>query len=196
MTNRITQFTTAQTNAHIKYERNIKAYRDKVATYGPTRACIKVGEVLQYQITVSSTYVIVNTANIKESLLDLCNYAVIAQLQMKNINVDNTSYQHIASKAKELFTKKNADYGDAFATYGIVGVLIRMGDKISRLETSTKVNEFKVKDESVLDTLIDLYNYSIMALMLINDDECSTNLNRMSNEELEEYLITNKHYAM
>ena len=29
MTDRVAQFITAQTNAHIKYERNIKVYRDK-----------------------------------------------------------------------------------------------------------------------------------------------------------------------
>ncbi len=190
MTDRVAQFTTAQTNAHIKYERNVKSYVDKVATYGPILICVKAGEILQYQTTVSNTYVIVNTANIKETLLDICNYSIMAQLQIKNVIIDNTSYQHIATKAKELFMKKNADYGDAFATYGIVGVLVRMGDKIARLKTFTKVSEFKVKDESVLDTLIDLYNYSVMAMILINDDECSTNLNRMSTEELHTYLNT------
>jgi hypothetical protein len=31
--------------------------------------------------------------------------------------------KEIQSKALELFIKKNADYGDAFAKYGIIGVL-------------------------------------------------------------------------
>ena len=33
--------------------------------------------------------------------------------------------------------KKNKDYGDAFATYGPVGVLVRIGDKIQRLQNIT-----------------------------------------------------------
>ena len=39
----------------------------------------------------------------------------------------------IQTEARELFQKKNKDYGDAFATYGPVGVLVRMGDKITKI---------------------------------------------------------------
>lgn len=35
----------------------------------------------------------------------------------------------IQNKALALFTKKNIDYGDAFAKYGIIGVLMRIEDK-------------------------------------------------------------------
>ena len=31
--------------------------------------------------------------------------------------------QSVQSEAKELFRRKNADYGDAFATYGTIGIL-------------------------------------------------------------------------
>lgn len=40
--------------------------------------------------------------------------------------------------ALELFKKKNADYGDAFAKFGTIGVLIRMEDKIQRYLSITK----------------------------------------------------------
>ena len=40
--------------------------------------------------------------------------------------------KEIQEKALELFIKKNIDYGDAFATYGVIGVLMRIGDKIQR----------------------------------------------------------------
>ena len=36
----------------------------------------------------------------------------------------------VQDEARSLFERKNADYGDAFATYGSVGVIVRMGDKI------------------------------------------------------------------
>tara|TARA_B100001250_G_C19702344_1_gene745347 strand:- start:230 stop:1012 length:783 start_codon:yes stop_codon:yes gene_type:complete len=68
----------------------------------------------------------------------------------------------------DLFTKKNTDYGDAFANYGIVGVMVRMGDKIARINSLSR-NKNKVTDESIMDTFIDLYNYSIMALILVCD---------------------------
>ena len=41
----------------------------------------------------------------------------------------------IQGDALELFTRKNADYGDAFAKYGIIGVLVRIEDKIQRVRT-------------------------------------------------------------
>jgi len=72
----------------------------------------------------------------------------------------------VQQQALELFKKKNADYGDAFATYGVVGVIVRIGDKIQRLSSVTRNGVTLVNDENLKDTLIDLHNYSAMALML------------------------------
>ncbi len=77
--------------------------------------------------------------------------------------------ESIQAKALELFTKKNADYGDAFAKYGIIGVLIRMEDKLQRSISITKNKVSLVEDESIRDTLLDLHNYSAMALMLLDE---------------------------
>ena len=75
----------------------------------------------------------------------------------------------IQSEALALFERKNADYGDAFATYGPVGVLVRMGDKIARLQSISKKGVTLVDSESLRDTLIDLHNYAAMAVMLIDE---------------------------
>ena len=34
----------------------------------------------------------------------------------------------VQAEALELFTRKNSDYGDAFAKYGVIGVLMRIED--------------------------------------------------------------------
>lgn len=73
----------------------------------------------------------------------------------------------IQKEALELFKIKNTDYGDAFAIYGVIGVLMRMQDKIQRLISITKNGVNLVNDEGIKDTLIDLHNYSAMALMLL-----------------------------
>jgi hypothetical protein len=73
--------------------------------------------------------------------------------------------QQIQAEALELFTRKNKDYGDAFATFGLIGVLIRIEDKIKRALTIQQ-NQITLVDESIRDTLIDLHNYAAMALML------------------------------
>tara|TARA_B100000768_G_scaffold170986_1_gene177903 strand:- start:1008 stop:1307 length:300 start_codon:yes stop_codon:yes gene_type:complete len=77
----------------------------------------------------------------------------------------------VQDEGLELFKKKNQDYGDAFATYGVVGVLVRMGDKISRLQSVTAKQVTLVDTESLRDTLIDLHNYSAMAIMLLDEDK-------------------------
>ena len=75
----------------------------------------------------------------------------------------------IQSQALELFTRKNTDYGDAFAKYGVIGVLMRIEDKIQRALDITKNGVYLVNDERMRDTLIDLHNYAAMALMLLDD---------------------------
>ena len=74
--------------------------------------------------------------------------------------------KEIQGRALELFKKKNADYGDAFAEFGIIGVLMRIQDKISRALSISKSGVNLVDDESIKDTLIDLHNYAAMGLML------------------------------
>ena len=75
--------------------------------------------------------------------------------------------KQIQSEALELFIKKNSDYGDAFATFGLIGVLMRIEDKIQRALSITKNGINLVDDEKIRDTLLDLHNYSAMGLMLL-----------------------------
>lgn len=77
--------------------------------------------------------------------------------------------RRIQSKGLELFTKKNQDYGDAFAKYGVIGVLMRIEDKIQRALSITKNGVNLVNDEGIQDTLLDLHNYAAMALMLLEE---------------------------
>lgn len=79
--------------------------------------------------------------------------------------------QQIQEKCLEVFKKKNQDYGDAFARFGIIGVLMRMEDKLQRSRSITKNKIELVEDESFKDTLLDLHNYAAMALMLMEENE-------------------------
>lgn len=77
--------------------------------------------------------------------------------------------QSVQKEAFETFLKKNKDYGDAFATYGPVGVIVRIGDKIARLTSVTSSGVNLVQDETIRDTLMDLHNYAAMAVMLLDE---------------------------
>lgn len=95
----------------------------------------------------------------------------------------------IQYEALELFRAKNADYGDAFARYGPIGVLVRLGDKISRLQSITSSGINLIESETIRDTLIDLHNYAAMAIMLI--DEKETRKRFSDNLRLQTYLEEN-----
>jgi hypothetical protein len=77
--------------------------------------------------------------------------------------------KEIQKEGLELFIRKNKDYGDAFAEYGLIGVLVRLGDKIKRLQSISKNKIEMVDDEKMHDTLIDLHNYAAMAIMCLNE---------------------------
>jgi hypothetical protein len=81
--------------------------------------------------------------------------------------------ENVQNEGLELFKKKNADYGDAFANYGTVGVIVRMGDKIQRLVSVSDRQISLVDTETLRDTLIDLHNYAAMAIMLLDENTSS-----------------------
>jgi hypothetical protein len=76
--------------------------------------------------------------------------------------------KQIQGTALELFIRKNADYGDAFAEYGTVGVLMRIEDKLHRYMSITRTGVQLVNEEGLRDTLLDLHNYAAMAIMLLD----------------------------
>jgi hypothetical protein len=69
----------------------------------------------------------------------------------------------------DLYIAKNGDYGNSFSNafdkYGELSLLIRLHDKFSRIEQLLLNKDKPMVKESVQDNLIDLANYSIMAVM-------------------------------
>lgn len=80
----------------------------------------------------------------------------------------------ICMSLNELYARKNADYGDSFgksfAEYGLTMACIRLEDKLNRIKALTK-QKAQVSDESIVDTLMDLANYSIMTLVELGQGE-------------------------
>lgn len=69
----------------------------------------------------------------------------------------------------EVAKRKNKDYNDSWAKQGLVGVLTRLSDKLERaLNISDDGHTVQVVDEKLEDTLVDLSNYSLMALMIMH----------------------------
>lgn len=98
----------------------------------------------------------------------------------------------VQEEAFQLFKQKNTDYGDAFAKYGTVGVLVRLGDKIQRLQHISKSDITLVKTETLRDTLMDLHNYAAMAVMLL-DEKSSQDVLTNDNTSDEDYESHSDH---
>ena len=75
--------------------------------------------------------------------------------------------ESILNEIKQLYNRKNADYGDSFDKtlneFGLVASATRMSDKFNRFKSLIK-NPAQVQDEKIEDTLIDLASYAIMTI--------------------------------
>jgi|SRR5579885_2116077 len=87
-------------------------------------------------------------------------------------------------RAMKLAEDKNADYAsqeDPFRNFrktseiaGLTveqGILVRLGDKISRISNLLRTKESRVKSESIEDTIIDAMNYLNIMLTWIQSQE-------------------------
>jgi hypothetical protein len=84
------------------------------------------------------------------------------------------TFKDILNKMYEIYEKKNADYGNSFAKsydeFGLVSPVIRLSDKVERLKTLCN-KEAQVKDESIIDTLIDIAVYAVLTVLEIKKRE-------------------------
>lgn len=132
-------------------------------------------DILKHLSDRLSKTLLVSTSKIEvknaSSLLNLLFEIHIHSAAFLYDRLEYIDIRSVQEAGKQLFQKKNADYGDAFAIYGVIGVLIRMQDKISRYinlkSKASTTDMIKVSTETVTDTLIDLNNYAAMAIMLL-----------------------------
>ena len=77
-------------------------------------------------------------------------------------------HAEICGELNAIYRRKNADYGDSFGEtfrkLGIISAITRITDKVNRLQSLSKKTA-QVQDESIRDTLYDLANYAIMAVI-------------------------------
>lgn len=80
----------------------------------------------------------------------------------------------ICTRLGSIYKAKNHDYGDSFhktfEEFGRVALAIRLQDKCSRLTSLCCKEKQMVKDESIIDTLLDIANYAILGIMELESD--------------------------
>lgn len=102
--------------------------------------------------------------------MEKVNEEVFGKLE-KVLNSDVQKFMNITMDMAKTYEAKNHDYGNSFEQsldkFGLVASVVRLGDKMNRVESLTK-KKAQVKDESIKDTLLDMANYAIMTVMWIN----------------------------
>lgn len=92
------------------------------------------------------------------------------------MKVNPTNMKGAHDELLSIFEKKNADYGNSFEEslekHGIIAAIVRMEDKMGRLNSLTKKGaEQKVSGESLVDTLKDLSNYALMTAVWLEEEK-------------------------
>lgn len=85
-------------------------------------------------------------------------------------------HKEIIDSMHDLYERKNKDYGDSvhdtYEKYGMTSFLVRMEDKLNRVRTLTVDDAVAlVPDEKIEDTLLDLANYAILAIIELRRDK-------------------------
>ena len=84
------------------------------------------------------------------------------------VDVTPVKLMRLAVRVIDLVLRKNKDYGDAWQRQGINGVLVRLCDKLYRVENIVG-SEALVANETVVDTLMDAIGYSLLGLLYLEE---------------------------
>lgn len=91
------------------------------------------------------------------------------------VSCKEVEFTKLTKQILETFKKKNADYGDSttqtFKEFGLTSYAIRLNDKLNRVKSFCKKGELEVKDERIIDTLMDMSAYCLLAVIDIKNKE-------------------------
>lgn len=104
---------------------------------------------------------------------------VVGYIQPTTNNEELSPEIHFSNIVNEMFLifkNKNSDYGSSFDEslneHGLLASKIRIGDKFNRFKTIFN-KDFKVINESLRDTLLDMANYCILTIMWLEKNKKS-----------------------
>jgi hypothetical protein len=103
------------------------------------------------------------------------------------MNKQSERFYEILDTIKDLHDAKKHDYGnsDVFANFRLSelagispwkGSVVRMGDKYARISNYIKKGDFKFKEESIKDTLMDMAIYSLITIVLYEEEMFNTHV--------------------
>ncbi len=123
---------------------------------------IKELETLQQNI-LNTLQIEISLIKIKDKDIIFENLDKISILALKYLTTfTEKDYTEIIKENQDLFEKKNNDYGSSYKDFTLLGLIVRINDKINRILTIEKKNIMVNEDKC--ETVNDLYNYCIISL--------------------------------
>tara|TARA_B100001175_G_C19451430_1_gene611541 strand:- start:646 stop:1149 length:504 start_codon:yes stop_codon:yes gene_type:complete len=140
-------------------------FKTHVTSFPNGKSCIegfiKYGSLIRDNVIINNNSIVLNNVDeIKSNL-----YVLLSCILRYSEVVLSKTHEYTYIKCRNLFEQKNSDYGDAFIDYKSIGILMRLNDKIRRLESL--LQKKNANFESIEDTILDSFNYVILALILL-----------------------------
>lgn len=99
-----------------------------------------------------------------------------------------SEFNREAAKCRSIFEKKNKDYGTAWAVLRLPSLIDQLFIKAKRIRSIEEQESQKVNDP-VTDEFIGLVNYSVMALMQLNEQDKLENMPAAELHKMYDYYL-------
>ena len=137
--------------------------------YLDTKLIIHDPNEMRYTSSSNEVYNSIHANELMFLTLSHCSYRLFERLANEykehNFKIEDFNRKNIG----DTVIRKQHDYGpNNIAKFGLHGLVIRIHDKIARLENLTsekRLGESLVSNESVFDTCLDIIGYSVVAIM-------------------------------
>lgn len=95
-------------------------------------------------------------------------------------------HKELCDRIHETCVAKNHDYGNSvnklYDEFGLISYIVRINDKVNRINALVKTNDRQVKDEKITDTLLDLANYALLTVANIELEEETKSITKEDKE--------------
>lgn len=94
---------------------------------------------------------------------------------MIEYNKQVEQFKSLTSDMIATYSRKNKDYGNSFSRmcreYGNTYPIIHLDEKLARIKAILLAGDNAVKDETAIDSLLDLACYSLMTIMELQEQQ-------------------------
>jgi len=163
-------------------EEKKKEYGSSVCKYRPSSITDRILTKLSRIRTIQEKGVLLVNESVEETLTYTINYVLFRIWRLeekKNIKVINSlKIKNIISDIRNILEKKNHDYGESWKKMRVSSIideaLVKV-DRIIQMEKSIKKDNKLIKkyNPKILDSLYDITNYLVFALIHIKEGKNS-----------------------